>query len=218
MMMRYIIIILCFFPVLLTAQVPDTIFAEAYTDSTFVVAVGTRNATNGKLNIRYIDQVFDSVTVSQYAFDRIRENEDKQRAAELIQLEAAPLTRLYSDVNAILQQYTGAGYLVNAFQAYNTRYIGYYRAEYDGQTTYVRITQDAQAVEVNAQGQPVQNGYIGTWDIITPHRWRLKNFFPVSVVPDGTVFNRMETQVTEFRAVTSSLVLTKVRAIETDPE
>lgn len=196
-------------------EVADTIWVEPITDTTFAVAIGTMNKTNNKLSVQYIDQVFDSVGVAQFAYSRIAENENSQRKADLTKLEADALTRLYSDVNGILNQFTGRGYLANSFDQHYTTYIGYYRARLGNSSSFFQLKADGTAVEVNRQGQQVQGGFSGTWDIINENRWRLKDFFPVNVLPAGSVLNRLENPQNRFLAIGSDIVVTKIRATGT---
>lgn len=214
--MKTILITICLFVSLsLSAQIPDTIWIESLTDTTFAVAIGTMNKANDRLNITYVDQVFDSAGVANFAYQRIAENEDVQRQADLIKMKADVLTRLYGDVNSILQDFTGAGYLPTSFEKSYTTYIGYYQARINQSQALFQLKADGTAVEVNAQGQEVQNGFSGTWDVINKNRWRLKDFFPVSILPAGTILNRMENPNNQFRAVGLNLVVTKIRATGT---
>lgn len=200
-------------------NIPDTIFVEPYQgDSLFLIAIGTFNRANTKLNVRYLDQVFDSVQVAEFAYNRISRNEERQQEADLIKLEADALTRLYGDVNGILNAMTGGGYLVNAFQRHFTTYIGYYKAQLGQSVSYLQLKANGTAVEVDTQGNEVQGGFSGTWDIVTDSRWRLKNFFPANILPDGAVYNRIGSPPNEFRAVGSNVVITKVRATATNEE
>lgn len=192
-------------------DVPDTIWVENITDSTFIIAVGTMNKRNEKMNIEYIDNVFDSVGVAEFAFNRIERNESTQREADLIKLRANALMALYSDVNGILQNFTGNGYLNNAFQKFAGELTGFYRAELNASQILIYVKPDATAVQVNAQGQPVEGGFTGTWDVINPSRWRLKDFFPVNILPAGSVLNRLNKPDNAFMAVGSAIVLTKIQ-------
>lgn len=196
--------------------IPDTIFVEAITDTTFLIAIGERNQNNSRLNIKYIDEVFDSVGIANFAYNRIEENENVQWEADKIKLRADALTALYGDVNQILQRFTGLGYLQITYDRHRLSYIGYYRATLGNLTTFFVLTQNGNAREVDANGQIIQGGLNGTWDIITSHRWRLNGFFPTNVLPAGSIFNRTENSGNVFRALNSNLVLTKIRAITTD--
>lgn len=185
-----------------SGQVPDTMFVEidtatistpdtSYLDTFFLVAVGTKNARNDRLNISYIDAEFDSSGVRTYAFRQIKENEDKQGAADLRKMEADALTRLYGDVNNILRDFTGGGYLANARQAYGDRYTGYYRARVGNSVSFFRLRPNGTSVEVDAQGAVVVGGFSGRWNAITENRFRLVNHFPAGIVPAGTTFTRI---------------------------
>lgn len=217
--MKYITIsILTFFCSALVAQIPDTIFVEQYTDSTYLIAIGTTNKANDRLNVQYIDQVFDSVGVANFAYDCISENENTQRRADLIKMKADlikmkadALTNLYADVNSLLNRFMGSGYLANSFARHYTTYIGYYRAKLGQSVSLFQLKADGTAIEVNAQGQPVQAGFSGTWDVITNSRWRLKNFFPTNILADDSVLNRLDNPDTAFMAVGSAVVLTKIQ-------
>lgn len=189
---------------------PDTIWVENLSDSTFIIGIGTMNTQNNKLNVQYVDQVFDSAGVANFAFNRIERNEQDQRNADLIKLKADALSALYSDVNSILQNFTGAGYLVNSFHKYKSQYVGYYQAQLGASQVFLQLKEDATATQVNAQGQAVQNGFSGTWDIINGSRWRLKDFFPSAIVPEGSIFNRLETPDNSFMSVGSAVVITKL--------
>ena len=191
-------------------NVPDTIWVESFSDSSFVVAIGTKNNRTNKMNIQYVDQVFDSAGVAAYAFSQIERNEQSQRKADLIKFKADALTALYSDVNSILQSFTGSGYLVKAFQQFKDEYIGFYRATLGGSSMIIRLDSDATAIQINVQGQPVENGLSGTWDIINGSRFRLKNFFPIAILPDGSVFNRLEAPDNAFMAAGSKVLLMKI--------
>lgn len=192
-------------------DLPDTIWVESLTDTTFLIATGTMNARNNKLNIKYIDNVFDSAGVAEFAFNRIDRNEHAQRDADLIKLKADALTALYTDVNSILQNFTGSGYLGNSFQKYRHQLIGYYSAQLGASQIFVQLNADATAVQINAQGEPIGGGFLGTWDIINQSRFRLKNFFPANILPAGSVFNRLENPDTVFMAVGSNVILTKIQ-------
>lgn len=191
-------------------NIPDTIWVEPLTDTSFVVAIGTKNNRNNKMNVDYIDQVFDSAGVAAYAFSQIERNEQSQREADLIKLKADALTALYSDVNSILQSFTGSGYLVKAFQQFKDEYVGFYRATSGGSSMIIRLDSNATAIQVNAQGQPVENGLSGTWDIVNGSRFRLKNFFPTNILPNGSVFNRLEAPDNAFMAAGSKVLLMKI--------
>lgn len=213
--MKKIISILAFFPVLLFGQnIPDTIFVEAISDTTFLIAIGKKNSNNDKLNITYIDNVYDSVQVAEFAFNRISRNEDQQWEADKIKLQADALTALYGDVNGILNAFTGAGYIANAFNKYRLSFIGYYQARLGNSSSYFVLNQDGTAEEVNSQLQPIQ-GFSGTWDVVTSNRWRLKNFFPGNVLTDGSVLSRLDNPTNTFMAVGSNVVITKIKAIGT---
>jgi len=209
---KKILFLLAFNPALLFSQIPDTIFAEALTDSTFLIAIGTKNKNNLKLNIQYLDQVFDSVGVAQYAFIRIEQNENQQHKSDVIKMEAEALVRLYGDVDDILQNFTGAGYLANAFSRYSTKYIGYYKAELGNTVSYFQLKDNAIAEEVLANGDIKIGGFSGTWDVINNNRWRLKGFYPKNILPAGSVLNRLEKPGNTFQAIGSRIVVTKIRA------
>lgn len=211
-MKHFILFIL--FPLLATcagAQVPDTVFVEAYTDSTYLIAVGNKNRVNGKMNIRYFDEVFDSAGVVNFFFNQVYENEQRQVAAERERAESAALTILYNDVNSVLQNFTGAGYVNNAFARHAATFTGFYRARNRQQVVLLQLLEDGTAVQVNAQGNPVQGGMQGTWDVITADKFRLKNFFPANVVPAGTAFIRAKAPDNVFFAPGVGVALEKLR-------
>lgn len=215
--MKKILFALMLLPILAFSQtVPDTIFVEALTDTTFLIAVGERNRNNSKLNIRYIDNVFDSSGVANFAYNRIEENENLQWNADKIKLKADALTALYGDVNGILQAFTGAGYLAGAFERHSLSYIGYYRATRGATQSFFVLNIDGTAQQVNAQGQPIPGGFSGTWDVITAFRWRLKDFFPTNVLPAGSIFNRLDVGQSVFQAIGSNVIVTKIQAITTE--
>lgn len=189
----------------------DTLGVEALTDSTFLIWLGERNQKNDKLNIKYIDDVFDSLGVAQFAFEQIQKNEARQWEADRVKLQASAVTKLYLPVNQILTDFSGGNYLKTAFDIFKAELKGVYRANYDGQVILFRLKPIGEAVQINAQGGEIVGGYSGTWDILELNRLRIKNFFPVAIVPANAVFNRAADGGKQFKSLSTTLTITKIR-------
>lgn len=199
-------------PLLTSAQPPaDTLGIEALTDSTFVIWLGEQNQKNDRLNKRYVDNVFDSLGVIQFTFNQIRKNEFRQWEADMVKLQAEAVTKLYKPVNKILNDFGGVGYLATSFKVFSPQIIGYYRADYNEQVVFLRLNPNGTAVQVNANGGEVSGGYSGTWSIFELNRFTLKDFFPVSILPVNSVFNRAADGGKKFKTLSSTLTLTKIR-------
>ena len=174
--------------------VPDTLYVAAGpTDSTYLIYQGDYLPNLDTVTYRPIDAVFDTSGVVTYAFRTIKENEDRQGRADLIKIQADALTKLYNDVNQILQAFTGAGYLANATARYGARYEGYYVAQVGATVSYFRLKSDGTSVEVDETGAEIV-GYNGVWSAITENRFRLVGHFPTGIVPTGSIFTRIVDQ------------------------
>lgn len=213
-MKKYLFALFIVAPLFLVSQAlePDTMWVENDTDSTFIIALGTKNQNNGKINVEYIDRIFDSLGVAQFAYERIYDNEMKKWEVERSQLQAAARAALYNDADRILNNFTGIGFLQSSMNRFKSEFVGPYIATLGQSRMLLILKQDGTATQVNPQGQPVQDGLSGTWDVINANRWRLKGFFPDSILPANSVFNRIPSDGDVFKALGSNLVLRKLKS------
>lgn len=156
-----------------------------------------------------IDAVFDTVGLVDYLYSVIERNEKLQGQADLIELKTSRRAKLYQNMNALIVQYNGSGYIQRSFEREGQRFLGYYRAKIGQTTSFFQLKGDGTSIEVDNEGREVQGGLNGQWYPVTNNRFRIVNHFPAQFVPAGTTFTR--TQAGEFQSPDSGVVIKKIQ-------
>lgn len=162
--------------------VPDTVYLEQPTDSTYRV-VREYTFDNGGTRTDKTEPL-DSAGALLLLGNVIHDNELVQvRGVRDLKAQQA-LSAIYSDVNAGIDSIAGKGYLQLAFEKFGQKYVGFWTATI-GQTTVIfQLKNDGTAIQVDNQGTPVEGGYSGTWNAISNQSFWLVNFLPSQFYPN----------------------------------
>lgn len=110
-----------FFVGVLFAQAPDTVYYEISNDK--VVIVTETVFDNGSVSINKTEAL-DSATAVLYTGNIIHNNELSHVAGARILFKKAQLDAVYPDVNSVLLNISGSGYLPLAWNRYRSQYVG----------------------------------------------------------------------------------------------
>ena len=133
----------------------------------------------------------------------------KRWKLDLARIKTNNTALLYQDADQALKDLTGKNYLERAGQEFGSAFVGTYMASVRGIKFLIRLNGINQVDQVDQEGKKVKEGMTGTWEAWHQKRVMIKDFFPETLVPKGSIFNLNDEG--ELVSVSSIVKLKKIK-------
>lgn len=154
-----------------------------------------------------VDKIMTPNDIINYMYNLIYRAENGNWMDEARIISRNKLKGLVSSVNTFLTQLSGNTYFEMTKSKYGYLYEGVWSVEYGDTSEYLLLRNDGNVVECDILGDEVQNGKKGTYNILTENRFELNDYFPQSLYPYISVFNREYN--TQYFSITNSNIRLK---------
>lgn len=155
-----------------------------------------------------VDKIMTPNDIISYMYNLIYRAENGNWMDEARIISRNKLKGLVNSVNTFLNLLSGNNYYQISQNKYGYLYNGMWSAEYADSTEYFLLTNEGQVLECDILGEITQNGKTGTYEILTENRFRILNYFPQSLVPNTSSFNK-EYNSEYFSSINCDIRLTK---------